>query len=51
MNRAKKLVNDETELGREKDHIRKELQVNGYPDQISDQLDPGQEEGGWYRGC
>ena len=39
-----------TELGREKEHIRKPLQVNGYPDcmladsLLSDKLDPEQEE-------
>ena len=38
-------------MGREQDHIRKALQVNGYPyrmladAQMSDQLDPGQDEG------
>ena len=51
MNRADRLVSDETELRREKDHIRKALQVNGYPDwmladdRMSDQLDPGQAKG------
>ena len=51
MNRADRLVSDETELQREKDYIRKALQVNGYPDcmiednQMSDQLDPAQDEG------
>ena len=30
MNRADRLVSDETELQREKDHTRKALQVNGY---------------------
>ena len=50
MNRVDRLVSDETELGREKKHIRKALQVNGYPDwmlvdsRMSDQLYPGQEE-------
>ena len=50
VNRADRLVNDETELWREKEHIRKALQVNGYPGwmlvdcRVSDQLDPGQEE-------
>ena len=29
MNREDRLVSDETELGREKEHIRKALQVNG----------------------
>ena len=32
MNRVDRFVSDETELGREKEHIRKALQVNGYPD-------------------
>ena len=32
MNRADRLVSDEIELQREKDHIRKALQVNGYLD-------------------
>ena len=51
MNRTDRLVSDETELGREKEHIRNALQVNAYPDWmladswVSDQLDPGQEEG------
>ena len=50
LNRADRLVSNETELGREKEHIRKSLQVNGYPDcmladsRMSDQLEPGQEE-------
>ena len=49
-NRADRLVSDEMELGMEKEHIRKALQVNGYPDwmladsRMSDQLYPGQEE-------
>ena len=30
MNRADRLVSDETDLGREKEHIRKALQVKGY---------------------
>ena len=51
MNKADRLVSDETELQREKDHIRKALQVNGYPDwmmvkdRMLDQLDPAQDEG------
>ena len=51
MNSADRLVRDETELRWEKDHIRKALQVNGYldwmlaDDRMSDQLDPGQDEG------
>ena len=50
MNRADRLVSDETELGREKEHIRKALEVNGYLDWmlvdvwVSDQLDPGEED-------
>ena len=32
MNRTDRLVSEETELGREKDHIMKALKVNGYPD-------------------
>ena len=32
MNRTDRLVSDETELGWGKEHIRKALQVNGYPD-------------------
>ena len=50
MNRGDRLVSDETELGREKDDIRKSLQVNGYLDwmfvdaQMVDQLDPGKDE-------
>ena len=32
MNRVDRLVSEETELGMEKGHIRKLLQVNGYPD-------------------
>ena len=46
MNRVDRLVSDETELQREKYHIRKTLQVNDYPDwmmadnRMSDQLDP-----------
>ena len=50
MNRADRAVSDEIELGREKEHIRKALQVNGYLDwmlvdsRMSNQLDPGQEE-------
>ena len=32
MNRADKFVNDETELGRKKKHMRKVLQVNSCPD-------------------
>ena len=32
MNRADRLVSKETELGREKDHIRQALKVNGYLD-------------------
>ena len=51
MDRADRMmVTDETELGREKEHIRKALKVNGYLDwmladsQLSDQLYPGQEE-------
>ena len=48
--RAHRLVSEKTELGREKDHIRKALRVNGYPDWMladswmSGQCDPGQEE-------
>ena len=34
MNRVDRLVSDETELWREKEHIRKALQVNGYLDWI-----------------
>ena len=55
MNRADRLVSDETELGKETEHIRKALQVNSYPDwmlvdsQLSDQLDPEQEEGRGYQ--
>ena len=51
MNWVDRLVSDETELGREKDHIMKALQVNCSPDWMltyawmSDQLNPGQEEG------
>ena len=51
MNRVDRLVSDETELGREKEHIRKALQVNGYSDwmlgdlHVSDHLDPVQEDG------
>ena len=51
MNRADRLVSDKNELEKEKEHIMKALQVNGYPDWmladswVSDQLDPGQEEG------
>ena len=51
MNMADRLVSDETDLRREKDHIRKALQVNGYPDwmlvddRMSDQLDQAQDEG------
>ena len=43
-------MSDQTELVREKDHIRKALQVNGHPDwmlvdaRMSAQLDLGQEE-------
>ena len=50
MNMVDRLVSEETELGREKDHIRKALRVNRYPDwmladsRMSDQCDPGQEE-------
>ena len=50
MKSADRLVSEDTELGREKDHIRKTLTVNGYPDWMladswmSDQWDPGQEE-------
>ena len=32
MNRADRLMSDEAELGRENEHSRKTLQVNGYPD-------------------
>ena len=41
MNRADRLKSDETELGREKEHIRKTLQLNGYLDwgQISSTKD------------
>ena len=45
MNKADRLVSEKTELGREKDHIRQALKVNGYPDwmlldsQLSDQWD------------
>ena len=51
MNRSDRLVSDKTELGRDKVHVRNALQVNSYPDwmltdsQMSDPLDPGQEEG------
>ena len=51
MNRADRLVSDDTELGREKEHTRKALQVNVYLDwmladsRASDQLHSGQEEG------
>ena len=51
MKRADRLVSDETEFGRETEHIKKALQVTGYPDwmlvnfQVSFELDPGQEEG------
>ena len=51
MNRADILGSEETELEKEKDHIKKELKVNGYPDWMlvdswmSDQCDPEQEEG------
>ena len=51
MNRVDRLVSDETELGRDKEHKRKALQVNGYPNWtladsgMADQLDAGQEEG------
>ena len=50
MNSAARFVSEETELEREKEHIRNALKVNGYPDWMleeswmSDQLDPGQEE-------
>ena len=50
MNREDRLVSDEIELGREKKHFRKALQMNSYPDwmlvdsQMSDQLNTGQEE-------
>ena len=50
MNRADRLVSYEPELGWEKENIRKVLLGNVYPDwmlvdsQMSDQLDPGQEE-------
>ena len=56
MNRADRLVSDETELGREKEHITKALQLNGYQDWmlvdswVSDKLDPGQEERGEEKG-
>ena len=49
MNRADRLVSEDTESGREKDHIRKALRLNGYLDwmladsQMSDQCHPGQE--------
>ena len=51
MDRVDRLVSDETELERDNDHIRKALQVNRYPNwlladtRMSDQLDPGREEG------
>ena len=47
MNRVDRLVSDETELGRDKEHIRKTLEVNGYlnwtlaDSRMADQLDPG----------
>ena len=50
MNRVDRLVSDETEFRREKDHIRKALQVNSYPDwmlvddQMSYKSDPAQGE-------
>ena len=50
MNRADRLVSEETELGRERDHIRQALKVNGYPDwmlvdsRMSDQWDSVEEE-------
>ena len=45
MNRADRLVSDQTEFGREKEHTRKALKVNEYLDwvlaisHLSDQLD------------
>ena len=50
MNRVDILVSEETELGMEKEHIRKALQVNSSLDWMlavsctSDQSDPVQEE-------
>ena len=50
MNRADRLLSEETELRSEKDHIRKALKVNRYHDwmladsQISNQCEPEQEE-------
>ena len=63
LNRADRMVSDGIELGREKDHMRKALQVNGYLDwmladaRMLDQLDPGPirprigRGAGWNRGC
>ena len=51
MNRVDRLMSDETELMREKERIRKALQVNGYPDWMladslmSDHSYQGHEEG------
>ena len=51
INRVDRLVSDETQLRREKDHIRKALQVNRYLDwmmadnRMLDQLDPAQDQG------
>ena len=50
MNRADRLVSGETELKKEREHIRKALQINGYPDWmlgdswLADQQNPGVEE-------
>ena len=50
-NRADRLVSEEAELEKKKDHITKALKVNGYPDwmladtRVSDQCNLGQEEG------